>query len=306
MHSPSSDSQTSPVAATVPLHVDRPSAAATAGWQRVAHRYRVVLAPLRRPWHHRELLWELTRREILIRYRGSFLGLLWSFSQPLLMLAVYSLVFGFIFEAKWSATEAGGTPFALILFAGLIVYSLFAECANRAPTLVLAHPGYVKKVVFPLEILPCVTIASALFHAAVSLAVLVLVQSALYSFPGVALLTLPFVLLPVVLFTLGVSWFLAALGVYFRDAVHTVALFTTVVLFVSPVFYPMSALPEPLRAYAWLNPLALVIEDLRAVLFLAAMPRWGALAAASGFSLLIAAAGLLWFERTRPGFADVI
>lgn len=248
----------------------------------------------------------MSRREVLGRYRGSFLGLLWSFSHPLLMLAIYAVVFGVIFDAKWSAGESGDAPFALILFAGLIVYSLFAECVQRAPTLVLSYPSYVKKVVFPLDILPWVTMASALFHATVSLLGLILIQTALGGFPGAVLVALPFVLLPAVLFTLGITWLLAALGVFFRDVIHSVSLFTTAILFLSPVFYPVAAMPAPLRIIAWLNPLALVIEDLRAVIFLGNAPHWLALAGATACGLLTAAAGWHWFERTRRGFADVV
>lgn len=252
------------------------------------------------------MVWELSKREVLARYRGSMLGLCWSFSQPLLLLAIYSVVFGIIFDAKWSAAESGDAPFALILFAGLVVYSLFAECVARAPMLVLAQPTYVKKVVFPLEILPWVAMASAMFHAVISLTALVLIQALVGSLAGPAILAIPFVLIPAILFTLGLTWFLAALGVFFRDAVHTVSLFTTVVLFMSPVFYPMSALPEPLRSIAWLNPLALVIEDLRAILFVGTQPHWLALTGSAVLGLMMAAAGFLWFEKTRPGFADVV
>jgi lipopolysaccharide transport system permease protein len=112
--------------------------------------------------------------------------------------------------------------------------------------------------------------------------------------------------LPCLLFTLALTWVLASLGVFFRDTSHTVGLFTTIVLFMSPVFYPIAALPEPLRAWAWVNPLALVIEEVRAIVFLGNSPRWGALAAATALGLLAAWGGLLWFERTRPGFADVV
>lgn len=267
---------------------------------------RVLLAPFASAWRARNVLWEMTRREVLGRYRGSLLGLLWAFSHPLLMLAIYAVVFGVIFEVKWSAADIGHAPFALVLFAGLIVYSLFAECVQRAPTLVLSYPSYVKKVVFPLDVLPWVSIAAALFHAALSLAGLVLVQTMLATFPGRALLALPLVLLPAVLFTLGIAWLLAALGVYFRDIAHTVSLFTTAVLFLSPVFYPVAAMPAPLQTLAWLNPLALVIEELRAIIFLGSTPHWLPLAAATACGLLTAAAGLHWFEKTRRGFADVV
>ena len=256
-------------------------------------------------WLHRDVVWEMSRREVLGRYRGSVLGVLWSFCNPLLMLAIYTVVFGVIFPARWE-TPGGRGEFALVLFAGLIVYTLFAECVGRAPALVVGRPSYVRKVVFPLEVLPWVVMGSALFHAGIGLAVLLLVQSALYGPPGWSVLALPLLLLPCVLFTMAISWLLAALGVFFRDTAQAVGFFTLAVLFLSPVFYPVAALPEPLRDWVWLNPLAFVIEEVRGVIFADAIPRWGALAMTSALGLIAAWLGLAWFEKTRPGFADVL
>jgi lipopolysaccharide transport system permease protein len=257
-------------------------------------------------WQHREVVWEMARRDVLGRYRGSVLGLLWSFCLPLLMLSIYTLVFGVVFQARWGAAMGNRAEFPIIFFAGLIVYTYFAECVTRAPTLVLAHATYVKKVLFPLEVLPWVVTASALFHAGVSFGVLLLVQSTLHGPPAWSAITLPLVLAPCVLFTMALSWVLASLGVYFRDTIQTVGLLTMAVLFLSPVFYPVSSLPEPLREWVWLNPLTFPIEQVRAVIFLGEAPRWGGLVMAWGAGLAAAWAGLLWFQKTRAGFADVL
>ncbi len=258
-------------------------------------------------WRHRHLIWQMARREVIGRYRGSVLGLLWSFFNPLLMLAVYTFVFSVVFQARWGQGESGGrAEFAIILFAGLIVFNLFAEVINRAPGLIVSHANYVKKVVFPLEILPVVAAGSALFHTLVSLAVLLLAFALIHhSLPWTVLL-FPVVLLPLVVLTIGLAWFLASLGVFLRDVAQTVGILTTALLFLSPIFFPASALPEMIRPFLFLNPLALVIEQTREVLIWGRVPDWLGLALYGVISLMVAGAGLLWFQKTRKGFADVL
>jgi lipopolysaccharide transport system permease protein len=259
-----------------------------------------------RLWRHREIVWQMSRREVLSRYRGSTFGLFWSVLQPLALLALYSFVFGMVFQTRWGMPVEGRGEFALVLFAGLVVYTIFSECVLRAPLLVLAYPSYVKRVVFPLEVLPWVAMASALFHAMVSLGVLLVACLALHGTLPWTVVTIPLVLLPCVLFTLALTWFLSALGVYFRDTVQVVGLFTTAVMFVSPIFYSVTALPERIRWWVRLSPLTTTIEQLRAAVFLGEAPRWPELAASVAVGLVAAWAGLRWFERTRPGFADVL
>jgi len=255
---------------------------------------------------HRTLLWQLTLREVAGRYRGSLVGLLWSFFNPLLMLLVYTFVFSVVFRARWPGAEESRLDFAILAFCGMIVHGLFAECVNRAPTLVLGNPNLVKKVVFPLEILPWSVLGSALFHAAVSLLVLLgFIVLARHALPWTVVL-FPLVLAPYVLFIAGVSWWLASIGVYVRDVAHTTALATMVLLFLSPVFYPVSALPEGYRLLFHLNPLTFVIEQAREVLIFGRAPHWAGLAAYTVFGLAAAWAGLHWFQRTRKGFADVL
>ena len=257
-------------------------------------------------WRRREVVWQLARREVVTRYRGSMLGMFWAFGVPLLMLAIYTVVFGVVFSVRWPMPVEDRYGFALILFAGLVVHSIFAECVVRAPTLVLTHATYVKKIVFPLEVLPWVAMATALFHATVSLVVLVLARTVLQGPPPWTVVLLPVILTPCILFTMGVSWLLASLGVYFRDIAQTVGLLTMAMLFLSPVFYPVSALPEGLRSWIWLNPLTAPIEQVRGALFLGQAPAWGEFFVALAIAYGVAWAGLAWFQKTRPSFADVL
>jgi lipopolysaccharide transport system permease protein len=266
-----------------------------------------MLAPefLACAWRRRELVWQLTKREVIARYRGTALGLLWTLVHPLFMVAIYTFVFREVFRARWDH-ETGAADFGLVLFAGLIVFSLMAECMQRAPWLIVSNPSFVKKVVFPLEILPWTVLGSAFFHAAVSFALLVVLWTlGRGSLPWTAL-ALPLPLLPLALLTLGVSWFLAACGVYLRDTAQMVGLLTVALLFTSPIFYPASAFPEVYRDYLWLNPLTYVVEEVRGLLFLGRSPSWRALGSHLILGVAVAWLGWWWFERTRPGFADVL
>ncbi|MGE3509530.1 MAG: ABC transporter permease [Vicinamibacterales bacterium] len=257
--------------------------------------------------HHRDLVWQMTKRDLIGRYRGSLLGIAWSLLHPLLMLGVYTLVFSGIFKSRWQvgATE-GTTDFAVVLFAGLLIHGLFAECVNRAPALILANPNFVKKVVFPLELLPWVSMGSALFHTGASLLVLFVGLAAGSLGMTPTILLFPIVVLPFVMFTMGVSWFLAATGVYLRDLGHVVGIATTVVMFLSPVFYASSALPEPYRWLLQLNPLTFIIEQSRDVLVWGRLPNWTGLLVYAAASLLVAQLGFRWFQKARRGFADVL
>ncbi len=257
-------------------------------------------------WRHRELIKASAKREVLGRYRGSFFGLLWSFFNPILMLAVYTFVFSEVFNARWTVGSESKTEFALVLFAGLIVFTLFAECINRAPGLILSNVNYVKKVVFPLEILPFVTLLSAMFHGAISLGVWLLAYGVLFGIPHPTALYLPLVILPLVLFIMGLSWALASLGVYLRDVGQFIGVVTTVLMFLSPIFYPATALPEAYRHLLYFNPLTPVIEQARAVLYFGNAPDFAMLGVYWAVSFTIAWLGFAWFQKTRKGFADVL
>jgi lipopolysaccharide transport system permease protein len=258
-------------------------------------------------WKHRTLIFNLARRDVLGRYSGSFLGLMWSFFNPLLMLCVYTFVFGVVFKARWSPNESASIlEFAVVLFAGLLVFGIFSECVNRAPSLMLQNPGFVKRVIFPLEIMPWVVLCSSLFHTLISLIVLALVMligfgSLPYTWPLIVL-----VLLPLVLFVMGIAWALAALGVYLRDLSQTINIVTTVMMYLSPIFYPASAVPEGFRwAIEW-NPMSAFIEQTRAVLIWGRLPDFASIAAMTAGGLAVAWLGLALFQHARDGFADVL
>jgi len=258
-------------------------------------------------FRHRELIVQMTKRDVVGRYRGSVIGLLWSFLTPVLMLTVYTFVFSVVMKAKWNVgVEESKAQFAVVLFVGLIVHNLFSDVINRAPGVILGNVNYVKKVVFPLEILPIVSMGASLFHSMVSLGVLLAAFVLLNGFLHWTLIFAPIVIAPLILLTLGVAWLLASIGVYLRDVGQTTGILTTAMLFLSPVFYPLSALPEQYQTLLHLNPLTFIIEQSRRVLLFGQLPNWTGLLLYAAVSLTIAWIGYWWFQRTRKGFADVL
>ena len=260
------------------------------------------------PYLNRSLLWQFARRDVLGRYRGSLLGLTWSFLTPLLMLGVYSFVFVGVFKQRWPGTaEAGGLEFALQVFAGLLVFNLFAEVASKAPNLIVEQPNLVKKVIFPVELLSWVTVMSGFFHFLISAGTLLLVLLIARGGLPLTALALPLVLLPFVPFLLGIGWLLSAVGVFVRDVGNVMTMVVSLIMFMSPVFYSVKSLTNPqLQFWMGLNPLTLIIEQVRAVLLLGQWPEWGALGlygfVAGAFAVLAAT----FFQLTRKGFADVL
>lgn len=257
-------------------------------------------------WRNRSLIHASSKREVLGRYRGSALGLLWSFLIPLLMLAVYTFVFSVVFKARWSSGSESKSEFALILFAGLMVFNLFSECINRAPGLILSNANYVKKVVFPLEILPFVCLLSATYHMLISLGVWLVAYSILTGMPHATVLLLPLIILPFMLLILGLSWALASLGVFLRDVAQLIGIVVTTLMFLTPIFYPASALPENYRYIFYLNPLTPVIETTRNILFWGKIPDFPVVALCWLVMGFVAWLGFAWFQKTRKGFADVL
>lgn len=256
--------------------------------------------------NHRELLWEMVKRDFSGRYKGSIMGIAWSLLHPILMLAIYTLVFSVAFKARWGEGEENKVTFAIVLFSGMIVHGLFAECLNRAPGIVVSQPNYVKKVVFPLEILAWVTFCSALLHFLVSLGLMLL----FCIFTGVSLkatvVLVPVVMLPLILMTIGLTWFFASLGVYLRDIAQGMGIVTTVLLFLSPVFYKTTAFPGEYRGLFVLNPLTLPIEQLRDVMLWGNEIDWGSWGISCFVGLAIFYLGFWWFQKSRRGFADVL
>ncbi|MBD8090452.1 ABC transporter permease [Pseudomonas fluorescens] len=269
-----------------------------------------IWALLRSLWVNRQLIGQMTKREVIGRYKGSFLGLGWSFLNPLLMLAVYTFVFSVVFRSRWGMAENGveesKAMFAVVLFIGMIVYGLFAEILNRAPGLIVGNVNYVKKVVFPLEILPVVAACAALFHALVSLTVWLFAYSILIDMPDWNMLYLPLVLFPLLVLALGLAWFLASLGVFLRDVGQTVTIITTMMMFLAPVFFPVKNLPLEFQPLIMANPLTFIIEQARDVLIWGKAPDFMGLFQYLLIALVVFWAGFVWFQKMRKGFSDVL
>lgn len=255
---------------------------------------------------NRSLIMQMAWRDVAGRYRGSMMGLVWSFLNPVLMLVVYTFVFSVVFKAKWGGVDEGRVQFALVLFVGLIVHGLFAEVLNRSPSLIVGNVSYVKKVVFPLEILPFIALLSALFHTLVSVLVFLVAFAVMSGHLSWSMLLAPLVFFPLILLAVGLSWFLASLGVFVRDISQAIGIITTVMLFMAPVFFPLSALPESYHIYIMANPLTFIIEQAREVLVWGRMPDFVGLTAYCVVALLIFFGGFFWFQKTRKGFADVL
>lgn len=257
-------------------------------------------------WTGRELIWQLARREVSQRYSGSFLGIVWSFINPLALLLVYNFVFGTVFKARWGGVATETQDYTILLFSGMLIHGLFAECLSKSAPLILANSNYVKKVIFPLEILPWTIIGAALFHFATGLIVLSVIQVLLTGSLQWTLLYLPLIVIPYVLFLVGLSWFVSALGVFFRDIVQIVGMLVAVMMFLSPVFYSIEAVPERFRSYMLANPLTLVIEQTRQVLIYGAPPDPQVLLIISLIGIITSGLGLWFFNKTRKGFSDVL
>lgn len=267
-----------------------------------------LLALVKSLWRNRQLIVQMTKREVLGRYKGSAIGLAWSFFNPVFMLVVYTFVFSEIFKSRWAGVggDDSKTQFAVVLFVGMIVLSLFSEVINRAPGLIISNVNYVKKVVFPIEILPVITTGAALFHSFISLGVLLGAFGIFNGYLHWTAIFTPLILLPLVILTTGLAWVLASLGVYLRDVGQTIGIVTTVLMFLSPVFYPITAVPERFRPFILANPLTFIIEQAREVLIWGHLPNWSGLAIYTIAATAIAWMGYAWFQKTRKGFADVL
>lgn len=256
---------------------------------------------------HKNLIHQMAKREILGRYKGSALGLLWSVITPMVMLVIYTFLFSVVFKAKWNTGgDESKYEFAIILFAGLLTHTFLAEVLNKSPGLITGNVNYVKKVVFPLEILPVINVLCSIFNTIISIVVLlVAILLIKHDIPWTAI-QLPLVLFPLMILATGLSWFLASLGVYIRDVGQSIAILTTILSFLSPIFYPVTAVPAILRPWLLLNPLTFIIEQVRNVMI------WGVSANFTGLLIytfcasLVAWLGFMWFQKTRKGFADVL
>ncbi|NGM86021.1 ABC transporter permease [Parapusillimonas sp. SGNA-6] len=257
-------------------------------------------------WRHRELILDLVKRDFIGRYKGSMLGVVWSLFNPLLMLAIYTFVFSVAFRAKWGTGEESKIAFAIVLFTGMIVHSFFAECLNRAPTLITGNPNYVKKVVFPLEILSWMVLFSALLHFVVSFVVLVCFCLLAGVEIQLGTLLIPVVLAPLIFMTMGLSWAFASLGVYLRDLAQLMGMVTTILLFLAPIFYPIDALPVSYQSLLAWNPITLPVVQVRDLMLWGKPLQWGPWGVSFVIGVVVCCIGYWWFQKSRRGFADVL
>jgi len=255
---------------------------------------------------HFAIIVQMARRDVAGRYRGSFVGLLWSFFNPLLMLIIYTFIFGVIFKSHWTGQVGGKFEFAIILFAGMNVNSMFAECANHAPTLIIENTNFVKKVVFPLETLSWSALGSALFHLLVSTLVLLVISLLTRGFVPWTVVLFPIVIIPFLPFVAGMVWLLSSLGVFLRDLKQAMGIITAALMFLAPIFYPIERIPPRYRDLLYLNPLTVIVQASRDVLVWGRVPNWGGLGLYTLASCLFAWFAFAWFQRTRKGFADVL
>lgn len=289
----------------------RKTAFAVTSPTRIAASGTTVLSVFRSLTDNWTLVVRMARRDIEARYRGSSLGIAWTVLVPLVMLAVYTFVFGFTLKVRWSARAAAAgvdnhAEFSIILFSGLILFWMFSDTIARAPGLVRENINYVTKIVFPIHILPWVAVMSGLFNLAVSIGILLVGQTLFIGLPPVTALLAPLVLAPLVLLILGVSWLFASVGMFVRDLQQVVNVLLSVTMFLSPVFYSLEAVPADIRWMFYLNPLTFIVEQFREVMLWGNAPNWTGLALYAVFSLAVAWLGLLWFQKTRKGFADVL
>lgn len=259
------------------------------------------------PWQYANLIGQFAKREFDARYRQSLLGAAWAFLTPLLMLCVYTLVFRFVFKLRWGQIgDESDLAFALRLFAGLAVFNFFAECVTRAPRLILDQPHLVKKVIFPLEIMPWISALTAMANLLVALLLLILLGAWDRGAVSPTVLALPLVWLPLLPLCVGLGWLLCALGTYVRDVGQILGMLVSLLMFLSPIFFPVDALPTAVRPWMFLNPLALTMTQTRQVLLDGLWPDWWAWALHVLACGLVAVVGAAFFRSARKGFADVV
>lgn len=260
-------------------------------------------------YRHRSLIATLVRKELAGRFAGSVFGLLWFLITPATQIIIYTLVFGIVFQAKLpfrASAESSHQQFGVYLFSGLLIFTLLSEIVTRSPTLIISNPNFVKKVIFPIEILPVVTVLCALVNAGISFLLLVAALLLVMGTVSPFILFYPVCVLIMVPMLLGLSWFMAALGTFVRDIAQMVGLLLTVLMFVSPIFTPVTAFPDWLRLPILFNPVSLPVSFAHQALFQGAWPDPVLMAVYVAASLLVMALGWMFFQRTRGGFADVL
>jgi lipopolysaccharide transport system permease protein len=267
-----------------------------------------MFEPLLVAWRERRLIWRLAEREVMERYRGSVLGMLWAVITPLVLLAIYVIVFSMIFPSRWVGAASSDRPgaFAIFVFSGMTTFNIFSDNINRAPKLVFENVSYVKKVVFPLEVLPWISLVASGFNTVIGFVLLLIGETLVFGVPPLTAFLLPLVLLPLVFQTLAFSWLLASLGVFLRDLRQLVGTMVTMLMFLSPVFYSQAALPERLAGLAKANPMFFTITSVRQVLIEGQLPDPALWLAHAAMSWVLVYGAYRWFRATRSGFADVL
>lgn len=257
---------------------------------------------------HRELITQFAMRDVQQKHRGSHLGLVWTGLAPLLMLAVYVLVFNTIFKARLNhSAPEGPLDYAVMLYCGLMVFQIFMAPVSRAPKLIVSKMNFVKKMIFPLEILPVSVVLSSLVYSSVGLVLVLVAHFAMGGRLHAAMLLFPVVMAPAILLAVGLGWILSALGVFLRDIddiVNTVV--QRMMFLLTPLFYSIESVPEHLRVLVYLNPLSAVVDGARKTLLMGEQPNWMALGIWTAIALVVCQVGYAMFERLRRGFADVL
>lgn len=256
-------------------------------------------------WLQRHLLALMVKRDCIGRYKGSLLGLLWPLINPFGHLLLYTFLFSVVLKVKFG-TSGSTSNFALYLMAGLLPWGAFAEALARSSTVILEHPNLVKRVVFPLQILPLVTVLSALVTEAI--AFIILLAGVLIYNHGLpmSLVFLPMIIISQILLTAGISWFVASLSVYIRDIRHLMALGLSAWMYGTPIVYPATALPEQIQFILWLNPMAGIVMDYRRVVLEGLAPDWQHYGVYTAMAIIVCIIGFNFFEATKKSFADVM
>lgn len=248
----------------------------------------------------------LAKREIDERYKGSVAGMLWGFLIPIIMVLVYYFVFSVVFEARWGGERETDVNFALHLFSGLLIHTLLAEMLTQGPSLILRNQSYVKKILFPLEILPLVCLLASLSNMSIGLCILLLGLAIDLGGLSWTIVLLPVVLVPFLTLLLALGFFLSALGVFLRDINQLTGVLVTVLLFLSPIFFSPEALPEQYRVFIYLNPISLIVEEARAVVIWGLLPNFWSLAIYMAISAFLLKLAYMFFCWSRRAFADVM
>jgi lipopolysaccharide transport system permease protein len=266
---------------------------------------RGFVLPFQSMWRNRGLIRTLVRRDILSRYTGSFGGAFWTLLNPLIMMLTYFFVFGIVMQSKFP-NDPSTTGFALYFLAGMLPWLAFSEAVGRAPFIMVEHRNFIKKLVFPVETLPVNVVAAGLVTEFFGMILFALALLAIRGRVPWTVVYLPLVIVPQILLTAGLAWFLAALGVFVRDLGQVIGYLLTVTMFITPIFYSEQGLPKFAASVQKVNPIFTLVHSYRAVLLDGSAPNWTSLAWLALASALVFLLGHAWFYKLRKSFADLI